>query len=199
MKEEIYKIIEDNPNYMISNMGNVKSLNYNRTGEEKLLKQQINKNGYPIIRISNIYKHKITLYVHQLVAKSFLPNPNNYPCVNHKNEVKTDNRVDNLEYCTKQYNNIYGTRNERIGKALKGKNMTETQNIKQHNELKKPIVQYDKNNKLIGIYESAKQASELLGISKTHISNVCKGKRNFCGGFRWVFLEDYLEELKKAG
>lgn len=195
---ENWKNIKQNPNYMVSDKGNIKSLNYHNTKEERILKQQINRNGYNIIRI-NVNKVKKTLYTHQLVAQAFVENPDNLPIINHKDENKQNNCASNLEYCTKQYNDNYGTRNQRLSKTLKGKKKTETHNIKQHNEIKKPIVQYDKNNKLIGIYESAKQASELLGINKTHISNVCRGKRNFCGGFRWVFLEDYLRELKKAG
>ena len=107
--------------YEVSNFGRVKSINYNKTGKERLMKQVVNKQGY----------YQVTLHkngsmaakkVHRLVAEAFIPNPNNLPCVNHKNEDKTDNRVENLEWCSIEYNNRYGMRGKKISEAISGEN-----------------------------------------------------------------------------
>ena len=105
----------------ISSYGRVKrlafSITYIRNGTEvtkhypeTILKPTKNKNGYLAINlvIAETGKQK-GLYIHRLVAEAFIPNPNNLPCVNHKNEDKTDNRVENLEWCTQKYNCNYGT------------------------------------------------------------------------------------------
>jgi hypothetical protein len=103
--------------YLISNYGRVKSLNYLHHGIVKILKQGI-RNGYSYVTLQkngNIKKE----YVHRLVASAFIKNPLNYPEVNHKDEVKTHNCVENLEWCDKKYNCNYGTRNDRISKTRK--------------------------------------------------------------------------------
>lgn len=93
--------------YQVSNYGNVRSLDYRRMGAIKVLKPFNDKYGYKAIcLVKNKQKHTFT--VHRLVAIAFISNPNNYPCVNHKNEIRDDNRVENLEWCTVKYNTNYG-------------------------------------------------------------------------------------------
>ena len=70
-------------------------------------------NGYRRIILKDINKHKHLLYLHRILAETFIPNPNNYPCINHKDENKTNNCVDNLELCTIQYNNTYNNIHKR--------------------------------------------------------------------------------------
>lgn len=103
--------------YAVSNLGRVKSLNYNHTGVEKILKPQKNRGGYLYINLCRNGKVK-AFKVHRLVAAAFLPNPNNLPQVNHKDEVKDNNCVSNLEFCDCKYNNNYGTRNKKIASDL---------------------------------------------------------------------------------
>ena len=195
MKIEIWKdIIGYEGLYQVSNYGNVKSLNYNKTGKEKILKPQITKDGYCRVLFSHNNKHK-QHSVHRLVCTAFIPNPNNYPCVNHKSEDKTDNRVENLEWCTIAFNNSYGTRLEKVSNVMKGRKHTQEHIEKCAKALQKPIVQIDKNGLIIGMYDSIIQIERELGINNSSITKCCKGKQKFAGGYRWM----YLTELKKAG
>ena len=109
------KKIKDFENYYIYSDGRVQNCNTNH-----FLKYTSDKSGYLKVRLYKD-KHQHTLLVHRLVALAFLPNPNNYPQVNHKDENKHNNDVSNLEWCTVKYNANYGTRNERIQKQLKQK------------------------------------------------------------------------------
>lgn len=101
-----------NGDYKVSNFGNVKSLKHWNGNGDILLKQHLSKKGYKIVFLSKGSFVK-TSTVHRLVAEAFIDNPNNLPQVNHINENKTDNRVENLEWCTAKYNMNYGTRTER--------------------------------------------------------------------------------------
>lgn len=109
--------------YQVSNLGNVRSLNYRRSGKTKLLKQGTD-NGYKRVELSKNGKKK-KYWVHRLVAIAFISNPNNYKEVNHKDEDKSNNNVNNLEWCTREYNNNYGTRNKRTSESHKGKILSE--------------------------------------------------------------------------
>ena len=178
--------------YQISNFGRVKSVertiiykNTNQTGiefesfkycPERILKTAKNR-GYQIISLEKNSKKK-TYQVHRLVAEYFLPNPNNYPQVNHKDENKENNRVDNLEWCTVEYNSNYGTRNERIAEKLKD---NENYYI--------PVLCYDLNNNFIKRYDSAAQAGRELGICESGITACCKlyYGRTSAGGFKWKY------------
>lgn len=98
--EEIWKTIEIAPNYEVSNLGRVR----NRKG--LILKPSTSHGYYHVILMNN--KKRISRNVHRLVAEAFIPNPNNYLCINHKDECRTNNAVDNLEWCTYEYNLNYG-------------------------------------------------------------------------------------------
>lgn len=107
--EEWMLVKELHNNYKISNYGRLSSINYNRTGNEKILKLSISK-GYHRTAVSvNTVKKNIS--IHRLVAKYFIPNPNNLPEVNHKDGVPTNNYFENLEWCTKEYNKLHAIEN----------------------------------------------------------------------------------------
>ena len=120
MNEEWRDIKEYEGKYQVSNLGRVKSLNYNNTKKEKILKSRNNR-GYLCVTLYKEGKSK-TCKVHRLVAQAFIENSNNYLEVNHKDENKTNNCVENLEWCTRKYNNSYGTRNKKASESMKGKN-----------------------------------------------------------------------------
>lgn len=106
---EEWKIIEDFPEYEVSSFGRIKRSN-------KFLTPTKKSDGYFKINL-RLNKVPKTVYVHRIVAKAFVENPNNYNCVNHKDENKANNNADNLEWCDTYYNNIYGTKTLRQANA----------------------------------------------------------------------------------
>lgn len=102
---------------------------YNKPLKGKQMKQSLHTKGYKTVSLTKDGKTK-TCYVHRIVAEAFIDNPDNLPFINHKDEDKTNNFVDNLEWCTNQYNLNYGTARKRQSRALKGKKHTQEHNEK---------------------------------------------------------------------
>ena len=126
---EEWKDVEGYENiYQVSNYGNVRSLDrYDRLGRFKpgtILTAADNGHGYKHVRLHKDGNHKM-FYVHRLVAGAFIENPDNLPQVNHMDEDKSNNHVDNLEWCTNEYNSNYGNHNRKLSEAHKGKKLTE--------------------------------------------------------------------------
>ena len=132
MSNEIWKDIKDYEGlYQVSNLGNIKSLEFNnRTTNhqkrEKLLKSFCNKLGYQRVVL---YKNKVKkqLLVHRIVAEAFIPNPNNLPQVNHKDGVRNNNAIDNLEWCNHKYNCNYGNFGKKVSLGMRKKKLTQQQ------------------------------------------------------------------------
>lgn len=189
--EEIWKTIEDYPNYMVSNMGRVKRLStgyYRRT--EKILKPQLQNNGYLHIKLSQKDKTKCIL-VHRLIAQVFIPNPNNLPQVNHINEDKTDNRVENLEWCDRKYNINYGN-----GISKRVKTNKENGTYKKVGEINskirsKSILQFSKDNSFIRKWDSIIDVQRELGYDNRQICSCLKNRQKTAKGFKWVYADDY--------
>ena len=157
--------------YKISNLGNVKNCLSGR-----ILKSSNDKDGYKLIGLYKNGVHK-THKIHRIVAQAFLPNQNNLPCVNHKDENKANNRVSNLEFCTQQYNLNYGSHYERVSKALI--------NRKDCSKL-----QFDKNGNFINEYHSVSDATRKTGVHQGNICMVCRGKLKSTGGYVWKYKDD---------
>lgn len=170
--------------YQINNLGRIKSLWY---GKEKILKLGKDKDGYLKVNLCKNRKTKHFL-VHRLVANAFIPNPNGYRCVNHKDEDKTNNRVDNLEWCTYQYNSNYGTCQQRrventdyneVGR----KNAEKLLNRKDQSKI---VLQYTKDGEFIRKWESIRECGR-NGFKISNISSCCIGKRKTHKGFIWKY------------
>ena len=170
MQEE-WRDIEGYQNYMISNMGRVKSLNYKHTGIEKILKPSVDKRGYLVICLYKNSVKKRNFKIHRLVAKAFIPNPNNLPQVNHKDENKQNNCLKNLEWCDQKYNNNFGTRKERVAEKTS-----------------KPVLKIDPiSNEIVAEFPSINEVQRQLGFYHSHISNCCKGKLKSAYSFKWQY------------
>lgn len=175
--EEIWKDINDYEElYQISNLGNIKSLNRvlkdNRVWKERIMKPVKDKDGYFCV---NLYKNNKTkrFKVHRLVAQAFIPNPDNLPCVNHKDEDKTNNNVENLEWCTHEYNSNYGTAIERMTKTLSN-----------------PVLQLMKDGSLVRVWPSVMEVERQLHFSNSYISACCRGKRHSAYGYKWRYVNE---------
>ena len=185
MQTETWKSIKDYAMYQVSSFGNVR-----RVGG-KVLKQKCGKDRYCRVQLSKEGKVK-QLLVHRLVAEAFIPNPNQLPIINHKDEVRSNNAIflnpdgsvneekSNLEWCTYSYNLNYGKAKEKWrAKTLNGR-------------LSKPVCQYDKDGSLICTYPSIKEASRQLHISPSGIASCCLKypKNTQAGGYLWKFQDD---------
>lgn len=175
---EIWKSIENYPNYQISSLGNVRTVPHfagtrNYGGLKKL---NHSHNGYLRVTLFNSEGRKI-FFVHCLVAQAFVPNPNHTinTQVNHINELKNDNRASNLEWCSPQYNSSYGKRPEKI---------SHYQKYVSHR--RKTVYQY-LNGKLINTFMSAKEASRQLNMSQGHISACCRGEKPLYKGYKFSY------------
>lgn len=170
LPNEVWKLIDCFDNYQISNWGRVKRLKGYGCTKERLLKLAKVKGGYLQVKLCKDGISKIFL-VHRLVAQHFIDNPNNLQEINHKSEDKTDNRVQNLEYCDRKYNNSYGTRNGRIAETLS-----------------KSVLQYSLDGTFIKEWQSTIEIKRQLGFG--HISECCNGKYKQMYGFIWKYKNE---------
>lgn len=162
--------------YQVSSIGRVKN-----TKKNKLLKQRFRGKGYLAVSLNKNGCFK-DYYVHRLVAEAFIPNLDNLPQVNHKSEVKTDNRVDNLEWCTVSYNINYGTRGKR---AAINRNLNRNLGHKGKNPRK--IHQYTLDGCFIKTWNSSKEIQISLGFYYKCIQKCCRGIYKQSYGYRWCY------------
>lgn len=156
--DEIWKDIEGFEGlYQVSNLGRVKCVEHKcpgrhglRTVKEHLMTQVKGSKGYFYVALSNMDRGR-TFTVHRLVAKAFIPNPENLPCVNHKDEDKFNNNVDNLEWCTSLYNNTYNDVHLRRKKYSHTYEYTLDKITEKVRKLKIDIQQFKKDNPNVNI------------------------------------------------
>ena len=159
--------------YQVSNWGKILSLNYRNTGKPVLMNPGTDKDGYLVVYLSKNGEDKLCK-VHRLVAQTFIPNPDNLPQVNHKDEDKTNNRVENLEWKSPKDNSNHGTRTERVAKA-------NTNGIRS-----KPILQLSLSGDLIREWPSIGECGR-NGFSKGNVWSCCNGKLPQYKGFLWRY------------
>ena len=150
--------------YAVTSCGKVYSYK-----SKKFLKPVKNSAGYSTVCL---YKdgEKEFYKIHRLVAEAYLPNPNNLPYVNHKDENKENNALQNLEWCDGSYNINYGSRNERAGKAIS-------------KALSIPVFCVELNK----TFNGASAAGRELNLNQSNITQCCKGTRKTCGGYHWKY------------
>lgn len=178
--QEIWKDIKEYYGlYQVSNMGNVKSLNYLHTGEEKILRPIVGRDGYLRVNLYKNNNHK-NLLIHRLVLMTFNPidNMDKFE-VNHRDENKKNNNLDNLEWCSRSYNINYGSRTQKTAK---------------------PVVQLDPTtNEVINVYCSAREA-EKQGFNQGAITQCCKNRYtkhspNIYLGYKWQCMSEYIKSI----
>ncbi|MFT8916526.1 MAG: NUMOD4 domain-containing protein [Oenococcus sp.] len=168
MTEEIWRDIKGYEGlYQVSNWGRVRSFHRKHP---LIMKPSPSAKKYLLI---NLHKKGVSKYfqVHRLVAQVFVPNPDSKPIVNHIDENIYNNKFSNLNWVTNIENVRWGTGIKRRSKSCQ-----------------KPVKQIDKNNHLIQIYPSIRQAMKSTGINECHISTVAKNRRRFAGGYRWEYM-----------
>lgn len=203
--------------YQISNYGRVRSLD--RTGSDgrelkgKILKPKQDKKGYLFVTLCKNREAK-NFTIHRLVATMFIPNPENLPVVNHVSEVKSENFVWNLEWCTAKYNINYGTAIERRAKKMKGENNPmHGRKGEKHPQYGKPRSEETKHKisetlkgkpreankvKVVcletkQVFSSIKDANEWCNVD---IYQHLRGRSKTAGGYHWQYLDDYLREQR---
>lgn len=169
--------------YQVSNKGIVRSLLFNKV---KILKQGRASNGYLFV---NLWKDKKVKphRIHRLVAEAFIPNPDNLPCVNHKDETRDNNTLENLEWCSHSYNMAYGTRAERC---------IATRNIRGCHSAEKVVLQCDLHGNVIKEWKSLKELSR-NGIRRARIQECFSGKKKSYRGCLWCPKSEYEDAIKK--
>ena len=177
--EEIWKKIDGyNGRYEISNFGRLKSYAQKKT-QGRITYGSIEKKGYCVVRLYDDYGNAKDYKVHRLVAEAFIDNPYHYTQVNHKDENKTNNCVNNLEWCTNEYNCNYGTRTQRATESNRCCKTTS-----------KPIYSVDPDSG-IEYFDSIGEAERITGISH---SNIIRALKNNClaGGRKWYYQNSQI-------
>lgn len=180
MKKEIWKGVEKYGNlYEVSTKGRIRSVSHysidslgRRTRHiGRLLKSRIsNKTGYHCINIC-YNGARFTDNIHRLVAEAFIPNPDSLPCVNHKDETRTNNNVENLEWCTYQYNNTYGS-----AKAKKAKKL-----VDYYKDKGREVRQYTLDGDLMRVFRSVMEASRATKVDDASVRRCCERKQKTAG------------------
>jgi len=172
MDEEIWKDIEGYEGlYQISNLGRIKTISRQGTNT-RFIKKDIRKDGYIQVHLTKNSKMKNFL-LHRLIAQTFIPNPNNFKYINHKDGNKQNNDISNLEWCTSSQNIFHAYNAGLINR-------------------RKKVNQYDKNNNLINTFESVNEASRVTHIDRSHIGACCRKANCYktSGGYIWRYVNE---------
>lgn len=180
-EQEVWKPYPDYPFIQVSNLGRIGTIDRvatDRNGKKyhikgRVLKQQFNKYGYLYVQFSMNGK-TVHLRVNRAVAITFIPNPNNYPEVNHKDNDRTNNSASNLEWCTHEYNDAY---REKYGVAIN-----------------RPVIVINPETSEAFWFKSQREAARQLGVNQAHVTKVVKGKYSQTGGYWFTNADENAVE-----
>lgn len=178
-QEEIWKdVVGYEGLYQVSNLGRVRSLGFDKWHKGKILNCRFDSRGRYLYVSLHKNGNSIRISVHRLVAITFIPNPKKLPCVNHKDENMSNNKVENLEWCDYSYNATYG--NARYKNIIQ-----RTKNNSKNREL--PVLMKDDNGNILKRFRSCFEASRFIGVSRVTIRRCCinrkEGKNHHAGGY----------------
>lgn len=185
--KQLWRQIEGYEWYQVSNTGLMKSIGrkivvnrrsclYERHQKKIILKPYLDKDGYKTVQLYDEQKRMKHFRVSRLVAKAFIANPMRFPEVNHKDLDRTNDSVENLEWCSQKYNVNY--KDAPIRSGLKRRN---------NKSQSKPIVQYTKSGLFVREFPSIIEAKRLTGINASHICQTCLGNYKSAGGYIWKY------------
>ena len=195
MQKEIWVPIDGYENlYEISNLGRIKRLHREihrrKMGvlvlQERILSPGVNK-GYPRMLLYDSKGRKANFSIHRLVANAFIPNPDGKPCIDHINGIRTDNRVENLRWCTSAENNGYELARKHISEGKIGRKNGMFGRSGKNSPSHKPVLQYDLDGNFIRKYYGIMEAQRETGVQFKNISKVCHGERYSAGGYFWKY------------
>ena len=173
----MWKTLDFNPLYEANENGQIR-----KKVNQFYPKTRLDKDGYEKIHLS-----RKEYLVHRIIASVFIPNPENKPEVNHKNSIRNDNRVENLEWCTRSENEIHAYRD---GRWLELREKAKDNLLKYAvGALKKKVIQLTLDGEYVAEFESMNEAERQTGINHRNISMVCSGRRNTAGGYKWILKE----------
>lgn len=178
MAVEIWKAVKGYEGvYEVSNLGRVRT--FQPKENNIILKPYVMPNGYEQVCLYS-KKTRIKCYIHRLVAIAFIDNPHNLPQVNHKDENKQNNHVENLEWVTAKQNLEHGTRKEK-----------QKETFRRNGKLLKSVCCFHLNGELFKTFQSCKEAAKYTGANASAISQCCKGNKRYktAGGFVWEYAK----------
>lgn len=189
MEEEWRDVVGYEGLYMVSNLGRIKILKRKYVVSDRLINGILTEDGYSKVFLSDGHDNRKMFFVHRLVAISFIPNTYNKPCIDHINTIRTDNRIENLRWCTHKENQNnpitiqklkdYNSKNKRYNYGYRGVQIKHS----------KPVVQYSMDMKFIKKWDAIADVKRINGWCQYCVSHCVNGDRKSAYGYIWKYYK----------